>query len=257
MLESQGARQFIGTLSREEELVNYMAQARTLIQELTRISDLSTIWAFLDILVKHMEWKAKRKVLLRQKKTNQNQFIHNVIDFFTGEYGQREEILSGMARLAAATMNYLKEINYFSEEDSNPINRNQLIRMRQAWLNLTIYKREVALDICKAITASFNLLGLQSERVENEICHKIINFLQNNENCINQSEYLELLLTFLNNLEGVNESKRSEITKILSKLLKTIILSSQTSTRISYRSKAMMSDLIIKISSLFTCEPSR
>jgi hypothetical protein len=35
-----------------------------------------------------------------------------------------------MARLAAATMNYLKEINYFSEEDSNPINRKQLIRMR-------------------------------------------------------------------------------------------------------------------------------
>jgi hypothetical protein len=35
-----------------------------------------------------------------------------------------------MGRLAAATMNYLKEINYFSEEDSDPISRKKLIRMR-------------------------------------------------------------------------------------------------------------------------------
>lgn len=60
-------------------------------------------------------------------------------------------------------------------------------------------------------------------------------------------------MTFLKNLEGVKESNRSEITKILSKLLKAIIVRSQTSTKISYRSKAMMSDIIIKITSLFTC----
>jgi hypothetical protein len=112
-------------------------------------------------------------------------------------------------------------------------------------------------DICKAITASFKLLGLQNERAKNEIYGKVYDFLQNNENCINECEYLELLLTFLDNLEGVEESNRSEITKIFSKLLKAIILRSQTSTRISYRSKAMMSDIIIKITSMFTCEPSR
>jgi hypothetical protein len=57
-------------LLREEELVAYLAKARTLIQELAHINDLSTTWASFDILVKHMEWKAKRKVLLWQKKTN-------------------------------------------------------------------------------------------------------------------------------------------------------------------------------------------
>ena len=68
-------------------------------------------------------------------------FIFNVIDLLASEdYEQREEILQGMVRLAGATMKYLNQCHYFAK-GSNPINRNKLVRMRESWMPLTIYKQ--------------------------------------------------------------------------------------------------------------------
>lgn len=73
---------------------------------------------------------------------------------------------------------------------------------------------------------------------------------------VDQTDYIELLATFLDKMEKKNSMNRVEATKIFKSLLTALIKAPTGSTNGSYRSKALIFDQILKILPLINCDLS-